>query len=185
MTSGEDFKAAIEGLIGDYPICEYAFLKPEELVYSDKVRFICETTCPRYGKSWACPPVIPSVETCMDAFKAYEHVFLFSTVAEVSDSMNNDICLVAKRDHEKVTLDLRRAFRDRFGEVLALSTGCRICDDCTYPDGPCRFPDERLSSVESHGVLIMETASSLGISYDCGNNIVTYFSLIFFNTEAS
>jgi len=56
-----------------------------------------------------------------------------------------------------------------------------ICGECSYPDAPCRHPEERISTIESHGILIMETASRLGVTFDCGNNAVTYFSLIFFN----
>ncbi|NLA86022.1 MAG: hypothetical protein GX847_01815 [Clostridiales bacterium] len=62
-----------------------------------------------------------------------------------------------------------------------MSTGCMLCDECAYPSEPCRHPDERLSTIESHGILIMQTASDLGVTLDCGNNIVTYISLIFFN----
>jgi predicted metal-binding protein len=127
------------------------------------------------------PPSIKSIESCIKECNSFNHVFLFTSVAEVPDCMDFTVCLEAKRDHERMTLEIRRRFGERFGEVLALSTGCMICDECSYPDAPCRHPDERLSTIESHGILIMETASRLGVTFDCGNNTVTYFSLIFFN----
>ncbi len=96
--------------------------------------------------------------------------------------MNFDACLEARRDHEQMTFDIRKRFEEHFGKVLALSTGCMLCGECACPDEPCRYPEERLSTVESHGILIMETASRLGVTLDCGNNIVTYLSLIFFNS---
>lgn len=181
MSSENDYKAVIEEFIYDYPICELYYLTPDDLIFSDKVRTICERECTHYGKSWACPPGIPSIEQCIAACRVFEHVFLFTSVAEVPDCMNFDACLAARREHEEMTRAIRDRFKQHFGKVLALSTGCMLCQDCTYPDNPCRHPEERTSTIESHGILIMETASQLGVTLDCGNDIVTYLSLIFFN----
>ena len=181
MSNAKDYKEIIEGFIGDFPICEFYFLRLEDLIFSEKVRYICEHECPRYNKSWACPSAIKSIDHCIKECSAYEHVFLFTSVAEVPDCLNFSACLEAKRDHERLTLELRRRFEKHFGTVLALSTGCMTCDVCAFPDAPCRHPEQRLSTIESHGILIMETAARLGVTFDCGNNIVTYFSLIFFN----
>ena len=54
----------IEEKIAGFPICEYAFIRPEEIPFSEKVRYICRTECPRYGKSWSCPPAVGAVEEC-------------------------------------------------------------------------------------------------------------------------
>jgi predicted metal-binding protein len=120
----------------------------------------------------------------MKECEAFTHVFLFTSVAEVPDRMDFSACLEARRDHERITFDLRQRFESHFGKVLALSSGCMICDECSYPGAPCRYPEKQLSSIESHGILIIETASRLGITLDYGNNIVVYCSLIFFNTAA-
>jgi predicted metal-binding protein len=173
----------IEEFIYDYPVCEFALLTPCELNFSDKVRYICEHECTNYGKSWACPPGIEQIEICIEKCRAFDYVFLFTSVAEVPDCMDFGACLQARRGHEQMTRDIKKRFEERFGGTLALSTGCTICDNCAYPDHPCRNPIERLSTIESHGILIMETAGSLGISLDCGNNMVTYFSLIFFSAQ--
>ena len=179
--NSEEYKEIIEKFICDYPICEYYYITFKDLVFSDKVRYICENACDRYNKSWACPPAINSIDECMKECEAFSHVFLFTSVAEVPDRMDFPACLEARRDHERITYDLRKRFESHFGKVLALSSGCMICDECSYPETPCRYPEEQLSSIESHGILIIETANRLGITQDWGNNIVVYFSLIFFN----
>jgi predicted metal-binding protein len=176
-----DYKETIESFIYDYPFCEFYYLEQGDLIFSDKVRVICETECPHYGKSWACPPGIPPIGHCIEECRAYSRIFLFTSVAEVPDVMNFGACLDARRDHEQMTRDIRKRFEEHFGKVLALSTGCTLCNDCAYPEEPCRHPEARLSTIESHGILIMETASRLGVTLDCGNSIVTYISLIFFN----
>jgi predicted metal-binding protein len=181
MSGEKDFKEIIDDFINEYPICEYYYLRPEDLIFSDKVRYVCEHECTHYNKSWACPPAIASIDQCIEECAAYNQVFLFTSVAEVADCLDFTACLEARRDHEHLTLELRRRFAALFGRVLALSAGCMLCQTCAYPDAPCRHPEDRLSTIESHGILIMETARLLGVSYDCGSNIVTYFSLIFFN----
>ena len=58
----EKLKKKIEEEITQFPICEYAFIRPEEIPFSERVRYICETECPRYGTSWACPPAVGTLE---------------------------------------------------------------------------------------------------------------------------
>ena len=181
MDGNKSFIETIEEFIYNYPVCEFYYLTPGDLIFSDKVRFICEHECPHYGKSWACPPGIQDINYCINECKKYEHVFLLTSVAEVPDCMDFEACLSARRDHEQMTHEIRNQFEAHFDKVLALSTGCMLCETCTYPDEACRHPEERLSTIESHGILIMKTASELGVTLDCGNNMVTYISLIFFN----
>ncbi|MBR2894591.1 MAG: hypothetical protein IKC03_02895, partial [Oscillospiraceae bacterium] len=40
----------------ELPIVQYEFFETKELIFTPKVRYICETECSQYGKSWACPP---------------------------------------------------------------------------------------------------------------------------------
>lgn len=173
--------AEIETFIGDFPVCEYALMRRDELIFSPAVRTICETDCPRFGHSWACPPAIGTIDACMARCAKYDYAFLFSTVAEVADSFDMQGCLNERRDHEGVTYAITERFKQAFGDVLTLSTGCMLCDTCAYPDAPCRNPARAYATIESHGILIMQTAAMQNMTYDCGANIVTYFSLLLFN----
>lgn len=180
MSVPENHKEIIESFILNYPICEYRFLEREELIFSPHVRAICQTDCKRYGHSWACPPVVGTIEECIERCQHYEHAFLFSTVTDVADSFDMEGCLDARRDHEEVSYQVTQAFKEHFPDVLTLTTGCMICDECAYPDEPCRHPERRFSTIESHGILIMQMAAMQEMNYDCGCNIVTYFSLLLY-----
>ena len=122
----------IEEFIYDYPVCEFYHITKDDLVFSDKVRYICEHECDHYNKSWACPPVIGSIEECMKECDEYDNVFLFTTVAEVADPLNLTETLEAKGNHEKVTRDILKEFKSRFNKAMALSTGCMICKKCAF-----------------------------------------------------
>ena len=43
----------IEEYITQFPIYQYAFVKPEDIEFNDRVRQICKKECSRYGASWA------------------------------------------------------------------------------------------------------------------------------------
>mgnify|MGYP007024600728 CR=1 FL=1 len=45
--SEADLFEKIEAFLADYPICQYGFLKSEDILFSDKVRYICEMECQR------------------------------------------------------------------------------------------------------------------------------------------
>lgn len=47
---------SIENYITQFPIYQYTFLSIDDIEFNDKVRTICKRECPRYGKSWSCPP---------------------------------------------------------------------------------------------------------------------------------
>ena len=54
----------LEQRMAELPLYIYDFIDPAELEFSDRIRWICENECPMYGKSWACPPGVGSVEHC-------------------------------------------------------------------------------------------------------------------------
>ena len=66
-------------------------------------------------------------------------------------------------------------------EVLVLSTeSCAVCEHCTYPDAPCRFPDRMFPSLEGFGILVTGLAEQCGIAFLNEHNLVTWFSLVLY-----
>ena len=177
-------RAAIEEKITQFPICEYAFIRPEEIPFSEKVRYICETECPRYGTSWSCPPAVGTVEECKARCLAFSGGFIFTTVSEGVDLENMDAMLAMRGDHEKITRQIKKIFREKCGDVEAFSTeSCAICKTCSYPDAPCRHPEYMFPSVEGQGILVTELAEKYGLTFLNGSDVVTWFSLILYREQ--
>jgi predicted metal-binding protein len=171
----------IEAQIAEYPICEYAFIRPEEISFLEQVRYICRTECPRYGHSWSCPPAVGTVEECQNRCEKYTGGFIFTTIAEVTDAANMEETLSTRGEHEKITRKIRDCFEDNCQEVFALSTeSCAICKDCTYPEAPCRHPDRMIPCIESYGILVTALAEKHGISFMNEGNVVTWFGLLLY-----
>lgn len=183
----------MESLAGEYPVCEFAFGDTSEITFSDKVFTICENECQRYGHSWACPPNAGTIEENIARIRSYSNYFVFSTVWEAERSWDLEACLELKKEHENIT----RAIRERIlteldipleshdenprPEVYFLSSGCAICDKCACPDEPCRHPKDRLMTMESHGVTIMELLDNKGLTYFYDDKSVVYFTMILFD----
>lgn len=54
----------LEGKLAALPLLAYGFLKPGKLDFTPRVRSFCAGECPMYGKTWACPPAVGSLERC-------------------------------------------------------------------------------------------------------------------------
>lgn len=188
----ENIENYLEELIGEYPICEYAYGNTDQIPFSDKVFMICETDCQRYQHCWACPPNAGTIEDNIARIGHYKRFLVFSTVWEVSDAFNFDACLFVRKEHEAMTREFREKLLAKYGlepEALAdnptppiyiLSAGCAICEECACPNEPCRHPKERLMSMESHGILIMKLVEDLGLTYSYDGTTVVYFSAVLF-----
>ena len=171
----------LESQLTQLPICEYAWLDVETVPFLEQVRYICRTECPRYGKSWSCPPAVGTVEECKERCRQYEGVFLFTTMEEVTDISDLEETLRTRRAHEEITRQVAAKMREQGQELLVLSTeSCANCEQCAYPDEPCRSPENMFPCIESYGILVTELAEKCGISFMSGGNIVVWFSLIFY-----
>lgn len=171
----------LEAQLAELPLYQYEFIDTSELVFSERVRHVCRTECPMYGKSWACPPAVGDVETCKARCLAFDKALMISTITEVGDIANIEETLATRASHEEITRQVHAMVRDQVRDTMVLSTeACAICEQCAYPDGPCRFPERMYPCVESHGILVTDLAERYGIDFLAGGNIVTWFSLILY-----
>jgi len=173
----------LEAVLAELPLYWYHFFSPEELEFSARIRWICENECPMYGKSWACPPGVGEVSQCVARCKGYENCLMVSTLTEVSDIANIPEALNTRNDHEAITNTVRELLRQQGVEPYILSTeACAVCERCAILDGqPCRLPERMHPCVESHGINLLPLLESLGIPFQYGENVVTWFSLLFYN----
>lgn len=163
-------------------IHQFAFLKTADLIFSDGVRKLCEmNSCGQYGKTWACPPGVGTVEECKAKVLKYENLFVFTTLHDLEDSFDFEGMENGKLRHNELCPAIVGLFQENCDSLLILSAeGCSRCASCTYPDAPCRFPDTLYPSIESYGVEVNRLAATAGINYINGANTVTYFGCILY-----
>ena len=172
----------LESELSQLPLYFYGFVDPKGLRFSERIRYICSTECPMYNKTWACPPAVGEVHKCEGKCKAFSNCLLIGTITEVSDIANIDEALATRGEHEGITNQVRAFFREQGIDPYILSTeACAVCDRCAWLDGkPCRHPDRMHPCVESHGINLIPTLEENGLEFQYGENIVTWYSLLFF-----
>ena len=175
--------ARFEADLAELPLYFCGLIDPEKLDFSERIRYICQTECPMYNKTWACPPAVGAVDACAQKCKSYGKCLLIGTVAEVADIANIEETLATRPDHEAITNRVRELFRQQGVEPYILSTeACTECGRCAWLDGEsCRHPDRMHPCVESHGINLIPVLEENGLEFQYGENIVTWFSLLFFN----
>ena len=168
--------------LSQLPLLYCSFFPSSELVFSQRVRHICQSDCPMFGKSWACPPGVGTVEQCREKCLGYSRCLMIATAAEVPDIGDIEQCLATRHDHEDITNQVGELLREQGVSPYILSTeSCAICPRCAILDNqPCRFPERMHPCVESQGIVLTELAERHGIEFQYGGNVVTWFSLLLY-----
>ena len=173
----------LEAQMAELPLYAYTYLNPREILFSDRIRWICENECPMYGKSWACPPGVGSVEACQRDCWNYESCLMIATITEVNDISNIEETLATRFEHEDITNQVGDLMRKQGVQPYILSSeACAACERCAILDGePCRNPERMHPCVESHGINLLPIIEEQGLAFQYGENVVTWFSLLFFS----
>lgn len=173
----------LEQQLSQLPLYIYTQIDPAKLEFSPRIRWICENECPMYNKTWACPPAVGSVDACKAKCQRYTNCLLISTITEVEDIADIAQTLATRPDHEEVTNEVASLLREQGIEPYVLSTeACTLCSHCAWLDGePCRHPEKMHPCVESHGINVIPVLEEQGLTFQYGENVVTWISLLFFN----
>ncbi len=174
-------KETIEKKLAEYPIFEYAFLEPAKLNFHKAVRTICKNECPQYGKSWSCPPGVGTLEECKARCTSYDTALIFSTISEVDDILNLEEALATRQEHIEIVDQIKKNVFNNDQEILILTAeSCTMCEECTYPNEPCRHLDRMYPCVESHTISVTEICEDHNLSFLNGYNVITWFGMVFF-----
>ena len=180
-------KNEIIAKIDQYNLNQYQFLVKEEIIFSQEVLKMCEAnSCGKYGTNWMCPPATGSLEEMKAKCLSYDNILLFNMVYKLEDSFDFEGMMDAGNNHRKISKDVANGIREIINEkpLILGPGGCTLCDRCTYLDGEsCINPEEAISGVESHGILIAEYAPKIGFKYINGPNTVTYFTMLLWNNN--
>lgn len=128
--------------------------------------------CEKYGKNWSCPPFDYAVT---DYWKKYENIRLIflqlhydkfiTENTHSKEDIDTILHLTLFNEKTKMLQSIRNDIleNENITDCKILSTGyCNICPTCTKIDGkPCRYPNNKLNSIESIGGLVTKTADEL------------------------
>jgi len=173
----------IEQDLNQMQLNQYTFINPKEIIFSKDVRDMCAlNSCGRYNTNWQCPPGVGELDTLECRAKSYEHALMFNTVSPLEDSYDYEGMMAAQDIFTQICSEVLSAVAKVSDDCYIMGAGgCKLCDKCTYPNEPCRFPKKAIASVEACGIDIYTISGKFGFKYINGVNTVTYFGIAFFN----
>ena len=161
-------------------IFQYRVIKTEQIPFDRSVADACRANhCGKYGTCWTCPPGAGEYTQLERKIKAYPDAAIFTCKYDLEDSFDFDGMLEGQAHTMQLLREIIDSLRKEGRDFLALGCGCcNLCQKCTYPDAPCRFPDKAILSVESCGINVVELSKRIGVNYHNGASTVTYFCII-------
>lgn len=182
LPTQKDISPIIQGLVTDLGLSS-GFVEISDLTFHSDYREICrQNVCRCYGTTWACPPGVGTEEECIARLRSYDKMLLFSKVYELEDSFDIEGMHESGADFRDCVERLSETVNQYLPRYLMLANGgCHKCDPCTYPDAPCRFPDQVFHSMSSYLFTVSAVAKLAGLTYNNGPNTVTYFGAILFH----
>ena len=154
-----------------------------------EVRDACTANrCRSFDKNWACPPACGSLEECEKRIRQYKTGIILQTTGNLNNSLDWKSMTRIGQEHkthlksfqeqmESFVIPEPTADPDRPWLLLGAG-GCKNCEECTYPQSPCRFPEKMIVSMEAMGVYVSEFCKANNIPYYYGPNTLTYIGCV-------
>ncbi|MDR0585184.1 MAG: DUF2284 domain-containing protein [Treponema sp.] len=163
-------------------------LRTDTIRIRPEVRDTCATgKCNSYGKSWSCPPACGSLEECEQRIRRYGGGLILQTSGTLEDSLDYEGMTQISADHAKHLRAFQEALLSLYSvseadaplPYLLLGAGaCKSCEQCSYPDSPCRFPERMLVSMEAMGMVVSDVCQANNLPYYYGPNTLTYVGCV-------
>lgn len=172
----------IENYLTSPEIFQHKLIKTTDIPFSQTVVDMCKANrCGKYGTCWTCPPGIGELAEIERKIKKYKNAVVFTCKYDLEDSFDFEGMIEGQKRAKQVLQSITEKLRADGERFMPLGCeGCGLCEKCTYPHFPCRFPEKAVPSVEACGINVVELAAKSGINYNNGRNTVTYFCIILF-----
>jgi len=157
-----------------------AYMDLSKIELMPEIRGMCEDNrCGRYNKSWACPPACGTLEELRARVLTYDYGVLLQVTGHLEDSFDIETMNATEEASGRALDVLAGRIRPRLKALWAMRAGgCTRCEECTYPDKPCRFPDRLEPSMEACGLFVSRECERCGIPYYYGPNTMTYVAAV-------
>ncbi len=153
-------------------------LNIKALEFMPEVREMCSADkCHAYNKNWRCPPACGTIEDAAKHASQYSFGILVQTIGRMEDEYDYETIKETGEKHKNNFAVLVDKLKSEFDDILPMGAGtCTLCETCSYPDEPCRYPDKSISSMEAYGLWVSRVCELSHIPYYNGKDTITYTS---------
>lgn len=151
-------------------------LDPGTLRFLPEVRAMCAADkCRSYNRSWSCPPAAGALPELEARCRRYRRGLLVQTVGDQEDSFDVEALMDTRARHQESFRRLTGRMKELFPRVWPMGdSACARCETCTWPDAPCRFPQEVYPSMEACGLLVSQVCADNGMKYYYGPKHISF-----------
>lgn len=175
-------KDEIIQLVMDKGSAGHGTVSIKDIRFYPELREMCTmNSCGKYDANWGCPPGCGEFDEIRGKLVQYGEGVLFQYIGQLEDSFDYENMSAAGHKFSRITKEIKKALNEDGGDYLVMGAGgCDLCEECTYPDAPCRFPDLRAIPMEGCGINVSEICGQAHINYINGQNTVTYTGMVAF-----
>ncbi|MBC3886914.1 DUF2284 domain-containing protein [Acetobacterium paludosum] len=151
---------------------------------TQEIRDRCaDNYCGFYGKNHMCPPAVGGLQEYRKIIRKYKKGLLFSKVYALKNKYDYQRMVESGVEFRNEIQKIRNEIKSKKIDCLFFSAGtCSLCQKCAIlTDEPCRFPDDAIPSLEAAGIDVVRLSRDYGMTYNSGDNNVTYFGLLIYN----
>ncbi|NQT24703.1 DUF2284 domain-containing protein [candidate division KSB1 bacterium] len=153
-------QSEIEKIIAQFPFKEYQWITPDDIVIAQWVRLKCLYGCGETGRP-ACPPNLPSIESCRELIREYKTILMFHFQKEVK---YGEYSKKWAKDLTRNMLDLeKKIFLSGYYKTFLLNTSsCNLCKECKAENKTsCKHLDLLRPCPEAVGIDVFGTVRKL------------------------
>ena len=171
---------SMEALLTRPDIFQFRVMDPKAIPFAKEVADACRANaCGRYGTCWTCPPGVGEYTALEQQIREYHRAAVFTCKYDLEDCFDFEGMMEGQQKTMAILHSVADVLRQEGRNFRVLGcAGCSLCEKCTYPDAPCRFPEKAVVSVEACGINVVKLAADLGLKYNNGANTVTYFCVV-------
>jgi len=168
----------LEKIAKECGFTNYAELDISTLEFMQEIRDMCNAEqCRNYNKSWSCPPACEPLEEMRKKVNSYTGGILVQTVGVIEDSLDWEGMMEAGAQHKVNFGKMKELLSTEQVQLLGMGAGmCQICENCTYPDESCRFPEKMEVSMEACGLFVSKVCTDNNLQYNYGPERIAYTS---------
>jgi predicted metal-binding protein len=165
-----------------YALKEIGIPNPDEGTMSECRRLCEQNLCKEYGTTWGCPPGMGTGAECLSIISRYKNAAVLIVRRENIDVKDIDAMIELGREHQHICRLFGNALRKAGYDALPMADGgCSYCAVCTYPNDPCRFPSQRITSIGGYGIMMDKYMEANGIDFKFEKDAATLYGLILYN----
>lgn len=159
-----------------------ASVRVSDIHFYPELRELCEMNkCGCFGTNWACPPACGDVQSLAKHVQSFARAVAFQYIGNLADSFDFEGMLASNEAFNKIARRIQEYLQRKTLRSFVLGAGkCTLCETCTYPGAPCRWPQRLIISVEACGINVSELCNAAGLSYINGPNTVTNTGLVLY-----